>query len=156
MERMNPTPVVLAAAVGGLITHAKKKSVWEGVLWGGGSALAVALLLGHKYVPGHWTGQLPSQLEPALPGQMTYNLDPRTDPRLDPVSRRSLYPAWLLAHWQNGDRRIIAQIQRQLGVAGDGIPGGSTSVAIHAFQAQNGLQTTGEMDIRTMQALTSG
>ncbi len=86
---------------------------------------------------------------------MIYDIDPRTDPGLDPVSKRSLYPAWLLAHWQNGDRKIIARVQNMLGVPGDGVPGGGTSSAIRNFQAQNGLQTTGVMDIRTMQALAS-
>lgn len=155
MDKMDAVPVGLAAAVGALIGRAKRKNALEYALWGAGSA-ALGLFLFERGHGGHRVGQLPTQLEAALPGQMTYDLDPRTDPRLDPVSRQNLYPAWLLAHWRSGDRRIIAQIQRQLGVPGDGVPGGGTSAAIRSFQSQNGLQTTGSMDIRTMQALVSG
>jgi peptidoglycan hydrolase-like protein with peptidoglycan-binding domain len=155
METMDAVPVVVAAAVGGLIGRAKHKNALEYALLGGGAAALGLMLLGHRH-GGHHVGQLPQALDPALPGQFTYDLDPRTDPRLDPVSRRQLYPAWLLAHWQSGDRKVIAQIQRMLGVPGDGVPGGGTAIAIRNFQAQNGLQTTGTMDVRTLQALVAG
>jgi peptidoglycan hydrolase-like protein with peptidoglycan-binding domain len=102
-------------------------------------------------------GQLP-QAFPATgqPGQLVYNLDPRRDPLLDPVSRGRLYPAWLLLHWQNGDPQIISQVQRALGVPADGVVGSGTSAAIHAFQARSGLPTTGIMDRMTMEALNLG
>jgi peptidoglycan hydrolase-like protein with peptidoglycan-binding domain len=145
---------VLGAVVGGVIGAMSKKKgkILEYALWGGGVGLGVSLVRGGSHE--HRVGQLPSQLEPALPGQMTYDLDPRRDPRLDPVSRQNLYPAWLLAHWQNGDHAVIARIQRMLGVPGDGIAGAGTSTAIMSFQGRRGLQTTGMLDIRTIQQLT--
>src|SRR5271166_716282 len=109
MEAMDAVPVGLAAIVGGFIGKAKKGDFLKGALWGGGAAVVGLMLVGRRS-SGHHVGQLPQSLDPALPGQMTYDLDPRRDPRLDPVSREHLYPAWLLAHWRHGDHSIIAQV----------------------------------------------
>jgi peptidoglycan hydrolase-like protein with peptidoglycan-binding domain len=133
------------------------KDPWKYALWGGGIGFVVSLLGGGSVSLGGASlrvGQLPQSLPtPGLPGQLVYNLDPRTDPLLDPVSRAHLYPVWLLQHWANGDRKIIATVQRALGVPADGSPGAATTAAIHGFQVQAGLQTSGVMDVATMSAL---
>lgn len=143
----------LGGAVGLLTKHEKP---WEYALWGGGAGLAFSFVRGDK--PGGFlVGDLPFSLPtPGLPGQLIYNVDPRTDPMLDPVSRQQLYPVWMLTHWQNGDRKIIASVQRALGLPGDGLVGGATATAIRNFQAQAGLSQTGTMDNATMAALVSG
>jgi len=149
---------VIGVLVGGGIGALSKRrgAALTYALWGGGIGLGVSLLRG-GLGGGHHVGQLPQSLPtPSLPGQMVYDIDPRTDPLLDPVSRQNLYPAWLVAHWQNGDRKIIMQVQRALGVPADGVVGGGTSAAIRHFQAQNGLQTTGVMDGHTMSLLMPG
>ena len=107
---------------------------------------------------GAWrVGQLPQSYSPTgQPGQLVYNVDPRRDPLLDPVSRERLYPAWLLLHWQNGDPKIVAQVQSALGVAADGAIGGATTAALRAYQAHVGLPATGVMDRATMEALIAG
>lgn len=146
---------ILGAVIGGVIGSIAKKNVTTYALWGGGIGFAATLVT--RSGGAHAVGDLPFVLPtPALPGQMDYTLDPRTDPRLDPVSREHLYPAWLLAHYQQGDRKIVAQVQRMLGLPGDGVIGGGTTAAIRAYQMHNGLQTAGIMDIATMQALILG
>lgn len=146
--------------VGAGLAMLTNKDPWKYALWGGGVGFAVSLVGGASVSLGGTSlrvGQLPQSLPtPGLPGQLVYNLDPRTDPLLDPVSREHLYPAWLLMHWQNGDRKVIANVQHLLGVPADGSPGAATSAAIRGFQAQSGLQTSGVMDIATMTALASG
>jgi len=146
---------VLGAAIGGVIGAIRGEDLLKYALWGGGIGLGVSLLRSQDE-GGFRVGDLAFSLPtPAQPGQVVYNLDPRRDPLLDPVSRRQLYPTWLLMHWQNGDPKIIAQIQGLLGVAQDGVVGSGTSAAIHVFQAHNGLPVTGTMDRMTMEALVS-
>jgi peptidoglycan hydrolase-like protein with peptidoglycan-binding domain len=141
--------VVPAFAGKGKISN-KTRLVFVGV----GAALGV---LKSIVAPEHKVGQLPQSLPPTgLPGQFVYNIDPRRDPGLDPISRERLYPAWLLAHWQNGDAKIIMQLQQALGVAADGVVGQGTSAAIQSYQARVGLPVTGVMDYATMQALILG
>jgi peptidoglycan hydrolase-like protein with peptidoglycan-binding domain len=160
METIDVLPVALAAVAGGFISHAKKKGILEGALLGGGSAVAALVVL-ECFDPkgrGSWrVGQLPQSYSPTgQPGQLVYNLDPRRDPLLDPVSRQRLYPDWLLLHWQSGDPKIISQLQGFLGVAADGAIGGATTAALRAFQSHAGLPTTGVMDRATMEALIAG
>jgi peptidoglycan hydrolase-like protein with peptidoglycan-binding domain len=159
MESTTLVCVGVGAVVGGLITRKKKGGFLKGALWGGtGAALGVIAAQAtrgseHEH---HVVGQLPQALPtPGLPGQVVYNLDPRRDPLLDPVSRQQLYPTWLLMHWQHGDPKVIADVQRLLGVPADGVIGGGTSNAIRAYQAQNGLPVTGIMDHMTLAALVS-
>ena len=142
------------AAIGGAIgLLTKHEKPWEYALWGGGAGLAFTFVRGGGE-GGFRVGQLPQSLPtPGLPGQLVYNVDPRTDPLLDPVSRQQLYPVWMVLHWQNGDRKVIAAVQNALGLPGDGLIGGATRTAIRAFQAQAGLSQTGDMDNMTMAAL---
>jgi peptidoglycan hydrolase-like protein with peptidoglycan-binding domain len=147
---------VLGVAVGALVGFAKGGKTLNYALWGGGIGLG-ASLLGVRAHGGFSVGDLPFSLpDAAQPGQLVYNVDPRRDPLLDPVSRERLYPDWLLLHWQNGDPTIIAQLQHALGVPADGVRGGATMTALHAFQARVGLPATGSMDRATMQALILG
>lgn len=161
METIDVLPIGLAAIVGGFISRAQKKGFLEGALWGSGGAVAAMVVLEH-FDPegrGSWrVGQLPQSYSPTgQPGQLVYNVDPRRDPLLDPVSRQRLYPDWLLLHWQNGDRKIIADIQSgALGVPADGVIGGATTAALRAYQARVGLPATGVMDRMTMEALILG
>jgi len=152
--------VLIGAAAGGVIGLVKGGSgePLKYALWGGGVGLAASFLgIGVSREGGGFrVGQLPFSLpEPALPGKLVYNVDPRRDPLLDPVSRRQLLPAWLLLHWQNGDPKVIAEVQQALGVPADGVVGGGTLAAIRAFQIQSGLQRTGDMDRMTLAALFS-
>jgi peptidoglycan hydrolase-like protein with peptidoglycan-binding domain len=146
--------------VGAGVAMLTRKDPWKYALWGGGIGFVVSLVGGASVSLGGASlrvGQLPQSLPtPALPGQMDYSTDPRADPRLDPVSKRNLYPLWLLAHWQNGDRKIIMIVQQALGVPADGSPGSGTAVAIRGFQAQMGLSPSGVMDAATMSALVPG
>ena len=151
---------VVGTIIGGVIGALSKKKgkALTYALFGGGTGLAATLLrdkLG--YGSSHRVGQLAQSLPtPGLPGQFTYATDPRRDPLLDPVSRERLYPAWLLAHWQKGDRNIVAQVQQMLGTPADGAIGEATAMAIHAYQTHAGLPSTGAMDFSTMRALVSG
>lgn len=157
---------LLGAAVGGAIGAVKRGGdPLTYALWGGGLGLGFTLVndrlgLSKGGHGGHRVGDLlspPFSLPtPALPGQMDYSTDPRTDPRLDPWSREHLYPVWLLAHFQNGDSKIIALVQHALGVPADGVVGQTTNNAILAYQTHAGLQRTGVMDRATMEALVSG
>lgn len=160
METIDVLPVALAAVAGGFISHAKKKGILEGALLGGGAAVATLFVL-DRFDPkgrGAWrVGQLPQSYSPTgQPGQLVYNVDPRRDPLLDPVSRQRLYPDWLLLHWQNGDPKIVAQVQSALGVAADGAIGGATTAALRAYQSHVHLPATGVMDHATMEALILG
>lgn len=153
----NAILVGAAAVVGGLIGQSRKEGFLTGALLGGAGATLGVIMFGRGSGGEHRVGQLPQSLPtPGLPGQLVYNQDPRTDAMLDPVSRQRLYPAWLLLHWQNGDRKVIVDVQRVLGVPADGVPGGATSAAIQAYQAHNGLPATGVMDRMTMEALILG
>lgn len=151
---------VLGTVIGGAIGALSKKkgNALTYALLGGGTGLAATLVrdkLGPS--PSHRVGQLAQSLPtPGLPGQFTYATDPRRDPLLDPVSREQQYPAWLLAHWQKGDRNIIAQVQQMLGTPADGAVGNATTNAIRAFQSHAGMSPTGTMDYDTMRALVSG
>jgi peptidoglycan hydrolase-like protein with peptidoglycan-binding domain len=148
---------ILGAVIGGVVGAVTKKDITTYALWGGGIGLVATFAGMGRGGAHHHVGQLPQDFpDTGLPGQIVYSIDPRTDPGLDPVSRQNLYPTWLFAHWQRGDRKIIAQIQNMLGLPGDGVVGGGTSAAIMSFQRRHGLQTTGAMDVRTLQALTSG
>jgi peptidoglycan hydrolase-like protein with peptidoglycan-binding domain len=152
---MDLKTVILGAAAGAAVGALSKKkgAAMTYALWGGGAGLAFSFVR-QRMGGEHMVGQLPQSLPtPGLPGQFTYNLDPRRDPLLDPVSRQRLYPAWLLAHWQNGDTSIIAQVQGMLGVPADGVIGGGTAAAIRSFQEHSGLPVTGTMTLMTMQAL---
>jgi peptidoglycan hydrolase-like protein with peptidoglycan-binding domain len=149
--------IVAGAAIGGAIGLAKggKRAPMKLALWGGGLGLVASFLSPKR--GGFLSGQLPQSLpQPGLPGQLVYNVDPRRDPLLDPVSREQLYPDWLLLHWQHGDPKIVSQVQHALGVAPDGVIGSTTLAAIHAFQAHAGLPVTGTMDRMTMAALIPG
>jgi peptidoglycan hydrolase-like protein with peptidoglycan-binding domain len=160
METIDALPIGLAAIVGGLISRAQKKGFLEGALWGSGGAVAAMVVLEHLDPEGRgsWrVGQLPQSYSPTgQPGQLVYNLDPRRDPLLDPVSRQRLYPDWLLLHWQSGDPKIISQLQGVLGIAADGVVGGATASALRAFQSHAGLPATGVMNRATMEALVAG
>ncbi len=151
---------ILGAVIGGVVAAVTKKDIKTYALWGGGIGLAATFVgvgKGSTHSGHTMAGQLPQDFpDTGLPGQIIYSIDPRTDPGLDPVSRQHLYPQWLLVHWQHGDRKIIRDVQSALGLSGDGVIGRGTSAAIMAFQRRNGLQTTGVMDIATMQAISSG
>jgi peptidoglycan hydrolase-like protein with peptidoglycan-binding domain len=148
---------ILGAVIGGIIGAVKKEDPLKFALYGGGVGLGITFICGARSRGGFLVGQLPQALPPTgQPGQLVYNTDPRRDPLLDPVSRRQLYPQWLLLHWQNGDATIIGQVQAALGVSPDGVVGPGTSAAIHAFQAHSGLPVTGVMDRMTMEALMPG
>jgi len=145
------------AAIGGLIGAVTKEDPLKYALWGGGIGLGVSLFNKEEMI--HRAGlKIPafSLPVPGLPGQTVYSIDPRTDPLLDPVSKRRLYPAWLLSHWQNGDPKVIADIQQRLGTAADGALGPATSSAVAAYQARAALPQTGVMDFNTMEAIISG
>lgn len=148
--------MVIGGAFGAL--SKKKGKALTYALLGGGTGLAATLVRSQiESGTSHRVGDLAFSLPtPGLPGQFNYNLDPRRDALLDPVSRQRLYPAWLLAHWQKGDRNIVAQVQQMLGTPADGMIGDATAAALRAFQAHAGLPSTGGMDFNTMQALVSG
>ena len=148
---------ILGAAIGGVVGLAKggRGEPLKYMLYGGGAGLALTLVsprLGARFK----VGQLPQAFpETGVPGQLVYNVDPRRDPLLDPVSRQRLYPVWLLLHWQNGDPKVVADVQRTLGIPADGAIGGATLAAVRSYQAQIGLPATGIMDRATMAALVS-
>ncbi len=147
------------AAIGGVIGVVTKEDPLKYALWGGGIGLGLSLVGESEKEVLHRAGlKIPafSLPEPGLPGQLVYNTDPRTDPLLDPVSRRHLYPQWLLMHWQHGDPKVISDIQQKLGTSPDGLLGPGTSSAVAAYQARAGLPQTGTMDFNTMEALISG
>ena len=151
---------ILGAAIGGVIGFAKggEGETLKYALWGGGVGLGFTLVCGARS-SGFRVGDLPALAPPqslpdaALPGQLVYNVDPRRDPLLDPVSRERLYPDWIVLHWQHADPKIVALVQQALGVAADGSIGGGTLSALRAFQAHAGLPTTGVLDRQTVQAL---
>jgi peptidoglycan hydrolase-like protein with peptidoglycan-binding domain len=145
------------AAIGGLIGAVTKEDPLKYALWGGGIGLGVSFFNKEEMI--HRAGlKIPafSLPTPALPGQFDYRTDPRTDALLDPVSRRRLYPAWLLAHWQNADPKVVMDIQTRLGTSPDGALGPATTSAVAAYQARAGLPQTGNMDLNTMEAIISG
>ena len=149
---------VLGAVAGGILgaMSGEKGAPLKYALWGGGIGFGVGLLRGDKgdrFLVGDLLSKPFSLPTPSQPGQFVYDVDPRRDPLLDPVSRRRLYPQWLLAHWQNNDSQVIAHVQSMLGVPADGIIGPGTSSAIQAYQQQHGLPVSGNMDRMTLEAL---
>lgn len=149
---------LLGAGIGAAIGAVKTDGdPWKYALWGGLAGFVGTLVLSKTDHGVFRVGQLPQSLPtPGLPGQLVYNLDPRRDPLLDPVSREQLYPVWLLWHWQSGDRKVIADAQRAFGLPADGVVGGATMSAVRALQVRAGLPATGIMDLATMEALILG
>ncbi len=152
---------VLGAAIGALVGMAKGGKTLNYALWGGGIGLGASLLgvraHGGVSVGNFSVGDLPFELpDAALPGQLVYNVDPRRDPLLDPVSRERLYPDWLVLHWQHNDPKVVSDVQHALGIRADGFIGGATLNALRMFQAHAGLPATGQMDRATMAALILG
>ncbi len=160
---MDISTAIWGAVIGGVIGVVTKEDLAKYALYGGGIGLGISLFKKDEkealHRAGYYVGDRPlvpafNLPTPSLPGTMDYNIDPRTDPFTDPVARRLITPSWLFAHWQSGDRKIIAEVQGLLGASPDGALGPGTASAIAAFQARAGLPQTGAMDVRTMKAVS--